>query len=252
MTIAPTDAVAQPVPAYRPNALLRWVLGRFFRHIDVDRHWVEGVRDAAKRGTVVYVMRSLSILDFLCLDYLTKAHSLPLIRFVNDVLLSAPSILIGLFVYELMVAPMHGFSGYAGAVALAFIAVPVVTRTTEDVLRLQPTALRESGIALGAPVWTTIRKILWKAAAGGIVTGGLLAFARISGETAPLLFTALNNQFWTSDVTQPMASLPVTIFKFAMSPYENWQHLAWAGVFLITVAVLALNILARVLTRSKI
>lgn len=173
-----------------------------------------------------------------------------LIRFVNDVLLSAPSILIGLFVYELMVAPMHGFSGYAGAVALAFIAVPVVTRTTEDVLRLQPTALRESGIALGAPVWTTIRKILWKAAAGGIVTGGLLAFARISGETAPLLFTALNNQFFSLNMGKPMANLPVVIFNYALSAYDDWRRLAWVGALLIAAAVLTAQIIARILIRE--
>jgi phosphate transport system permease protein len=173
-----------------------------------------------------------------------------LIRFVNDVLLSAPSILIGLFVYELMVAPMHGFSGYAGAVALAFIAVPVVTRTTEDVLRLQPRELRESGVALGAPVWTTIRKILWKASAGGIVTGGLLAFARISGETAPLLFTALNNQFFSLNMGKPMANLPVVIFNYALSAYDDWRRLAWVGAILITGAVLAAQIIARILIRE--
>jgi phosphate transport system permease protein len=173
-----------------------------------------------------------------------------LIRFVNDVLLSAPSILVGLFIYELMVAPMHGFSGYAGAVALAFIAVPVVTRTTEDVLLLQPTALRESGIALGAPVWTTIRKILWKASAGGIVTGGLLAFARISGETAPLLFTSLNNQFLSLDMGRPMASLPVVIFNYALSAYDDWRRLAWVGAVLIAGAVLAAQIIARILIRE--
>jgi phosphate transport system permease protein len=173
-----------------------------------------------------------------------------LIRFVNDVLLSAPSILIGLFIYELMVAPMHGFSGYAGAVALAFIAVPVVTRTTEDVLLLQPTALRESGIALGAPVWTTIRKILWKASAGGIVTGGLLAFARISGETAPLLFTSLNNQFFSLNMGKPMANLPVIIFNYALSAYDDWRRLAWVGAILIAAAVLTAQIIARILIRE--
>jgi phosphate transport system permease protein len=174
-----------------------------------------------------------------------------LIRFVNDVLLSAPSILVGLFVYELIVAPMHGFSGNAGAVALAMIAVPVVTRTTEDVLRLQPTSLRESGIALGAPVWTTIRKILWKASAGGIVTGGLLAFARISGETAPLLFTSLNNQFFSLNMGKPLANLPVVIFNYALSAYDDWRRLAWVGAILITFAVLAAQIIARILIRES-
>jgi phosphate transport system permease protein len=173
------------------------------------------------------------------------------IRFVNDVLLSAPSILIGLFVYEVMVHRIiHGFSGYAGAVALAIIAIPVVTRTTEDVLKLQPTALRESGIALGAPVWTTIRKILWKSSLGGIVTGGLLAFARISGETAPLLFTALNNQFFSWNMGKPMANLPVVIFNFALSAYDDWRRLAWVGAILITAAVLAAQIIARILIRE--
>jgi phosphate transport system permease protein len=174
-----------------------------------------------------------------------------IIRFVNDVLLSAPSILIGLFVYEIMVRRfIHGFSGYAGAVALAIIAIPVVTRTTEDVLKLQPTALRESGIALGAPVWTTIRRILWKASLGGIVTGGLLAFARISGETAPLLFTALNNQFFSWNMGKPMANLPVVIFNFALSAYDDWRRLAWVGAILITAAVLAAQIIARILIRE--
>jgi phosphate transport system permease protein len=174
-----------------------------------------------------------------------------LIRFVNDILLSAPSILVGLFVYEFMVSRfIHHFSGLAGSVALALIAIPVVTRTTEDVLKLQPTALRESGVALGTPVWTTIHKIIWRAAAGGIVTGGLLAFARISGETAPLLFTALNNQFFSWDMTHPMANLPVVIFNFALSAYDDWRRLAWVGAVLIAAAVLAAQILARILIRE--
>jgi phosphate transport system permease protein len=173
-----------------------------------------------------------------------------LIRFVNDVLLSAPSILIGLFVYQMIVAPMKGFSGYAGAVALGLIAVPVIARTTEDVLRLQPSALREAGVALGAPMWTTIRTILWRAAAGGIVTGGLLAFARISGETAPLLFTSLSNQFFSTNMGEPMANLPVVIYNFALSAYDDWRRLAWAGAVLISAAVLTANILARVIFRE--
>ena len=172
-------------------------------------------------------------------------------RFVNDILLSAPSIVIGLFIYAVVVARFKQFSGWAGAMALALIVIPVVIRTTENMLMLVPAGLREAAYALGAPKWKVITSITLRAARAGVVTGILLAVARISGETAPLLFTALNNQFWTSDLSQPMASLPVTIFKFAMSPYENWQQLAWAGVFLITVAVLALNILARVLTRNK-
>ena len=172
-------------------------------------------------------------------------------RFVNDILLSAPSIVIGLFIYAVVVARFKQFSGWAGMLSLALIVVPVVIRTTENMLMLVPSGLREAAYALGAPKWRVILSITLRAARAGVVTGVLLAVARISGETAPLLFTALNNQFWTSDLAQPMASLPVTIFKFAMSPYENWQQLAWAGVFLITVTVLGLNILARVLTRTK-
>jgi len=172
-------------------------------------------------------------------------------RFVNDILLSAPSIVIGLFVYAVLVARYKQFSGWAGALALALIVIPVVIRTTENMLLLVPPALREAAYALGAPKWKVIMKITMRAARAGVVTGVLLAVARISGETAPLLFTALNNQFFTTDLGQPIASLPVTIFKFAMSPYENWQQLAWAGVFLITLGVLGLNILARVLTRNK-
>ena len=173
-----------------------------------------------------------------------------LIRFVNDVLLSAPSILIGLFVYEIAVYPFHGFSGFAGALALSLIAIPVVTRTTEDVLKLQPSALRESGVALGAPLWTAIRKIMWRAAAGGMVTGALLAFARISGETAPLLFTALNNQFFSLNMSRPMANLPVVIFNFALSAYDDWRRLAWVGALLIAAAVLAAQIIARLFVRE--
>lgn len=173
-----------------------------------------------------------------------------LVRFMNDILLSAPSILVGLFIYYVAVRPVHGFSGYAGALALALIAVPVVTRTTEDMLKLQPTALRESGVALGTPVWITIRKIIWRASAGGIVTGGLLAFARISGETAPLLFTSLNNQFFTLNMTKPIANLPVVIFNYALSAYDDWRRLAWVGAVLIAAAVLAAQILARILIRE--
>jgi phosphate transport system permease protein len=169
------------------------------------------------------------------------------VRFLNDVLLAAPSILVGLFVYELMVKPLHGFSGFAGAVALALLAAPVVTRTTEDILRLQPDALREAGVALGAARWVTIRKIIWRGAGGGLLTGALLGFARISGETAPLLFTALNNQFFSLDMTKPMASLPAVIFQYALSAYDDWRRLAWAGALLIAGAVLTVNILGRVL-----
>jgi phosphate transport system permease protein len=173
-----------------------------------------------------------------------------IVRFVNDVLLSAPSILVGLFVYEIAVKPLHGFSGVAGALALALLAAPIITRTTEDVLRLQARTLRESGVALGAPLWVTIRKILWKAAGGGIITGALLAFARISGETAPLLFTSLNNQFFSLDMRKPVANLPVTIFNFALSAYDDWRRLAWVGALLIAGAVLLINIAVRVLARE--
>ena len=173
------------------------------------------------------------------------------VRFINDILLSAPSIVIGLFIYAAVVAPLRGFSAFAGILALALIVIPVVIRTTENMLALIPNALREAAYALGTPKWKVISSVTLKAARAGVITGILLALARIAGETAPLLFTALSNQFWTSDLTQPMASLPVTIFKFAMSPYENWQQLAWAGVFLITVGVLALNVIARTFLRNK-
>ena len=172
-------------------------------------------------------------------------------RFINDILLSAPSIVIGLFIYAVVVAPMKGFSGWAGVLGLALIVIPITLRTTETMLMLIPNALREAAYAIGTPKWKLILSITLKSARAGVITGILLALARIAGETAPLLFTALSNQFWTSDLREPMASLPVTIFKFAMSPYENWQKLAWAGVFLITLGVLALNILARVLFRNK-
>ena len=172
-------------------------------------------------------------------------------RFVNDILLSAPSIVIGLFVYTMVVAQFRSFSAWAGIVALALIVIPVVIRTTENMLLLVPASLREAAYALGTPKWKVITMVTLRAARAGVLTGVLLAVARIAGETAPLLFTALNNQFWNADLAKPMASLPVTIFKFAMSPYENWQQLAWAGVFLITVAVLGLNILARFITRQK-
>lgn len=172
-------------------------------------------------------------------------------RFINDILLSAPSIVIGLFVYALVVAKLKSFSGMAGVFALALIVVPVVINTTQNMLSLIPNALREAAYALGTPKWKVISAITLKSARAGVITGVLLAVARISGETAPLLFTALSNQFWTTDLREPMASLPVTIFKFAMSPYANWQSLAWTGVFLITLGVLGLNIAARVFFRTK-
>ncbi len=197
-------------------------------------------------GTPIGVMAGIYLAEFDTHGWLAS-----LTRFVNDILLSAPSIVIGLFVYSVVVAQFKSFSGYAGILALALIVIPVVIRTTENMLQLIPPGLREAAYALGAPKWKEILSITMRAARAGVVTGVLLAVARIAGETAPLLFTALSNQFWTSSLGEPMASLPVTIFKFAMSPYQNWQELAWAGVFLITLAVLGLNILARVLTRNK-
>jgi len=170
------------------------------------------------------------------------------VRFINDILLSAPSIVVGLFVYEVLVRPMGHFSGIAGAVALAIIVIPVVVRTTEDMLLLVPNTLREAAAALGLPRAYIVRRIAYRAARAGIVTGILLAIARISGETAPLLFTALNNQFWSTNLNAPMASLPAVIFQFALSPYDDWQRLAWTGALLITVAVLALSIIARALS----
>ena len=173
------------------------------------------------------------------------------VRFINDILLSAPSIVIGLFVYEIMVAPMGHFSGWAGAVALAVIVIPVVVRTTEDMLTLVPDTLREAAASIGLPRALMIMRIAYRAARAGIVTGILLAIARISGETAPLLFTALNNQFFSVNMNQPMPSLPVVIFQFALSPYEEWQKLAWTGALLITVTVLALSVIARSLTATR-
>jgi len=172
-------------------------------------------------------------------------------RFINDILLSAPSIVIGLFVYTVYVARAQHFSGWAGSLALALLAIPVVVRTTENMLRLVPSSLREAAVALGAPMWKVILMVTLKAVRSGVVTGVLLAVARISGETAPLLFTALNNQFWSTDMNAPMANLPVVIFQFAMSPFDEWQQLAWAGALLITLAVLLLNIMARTLFRQS-
>ena len=171
-------------------------------------------------------------------------------RFVNDILLSAPSIVLGLFVYTVYVLQVGHFSGWAGSVALALIAIPVVVRTTENMLRLVPSSLREAAVALGAPMWKVILMVTLKAVRGGVITGVLLAVARMSGETAPLLFTALNNQFWSTDMNAPMANLPVVIFQFAMSPFDDWKTLAWAAALLITLTVLVLNILARTVFRQ--
>ena len=203
-------------------------------------------------GLAMFVATPIGILAGIYLaEYGQRGALGAVTRFVNDILLSAPSIVIGLFVYAVIVAQMKSFSGLAGIVALALIVIPVVVRTTENMLALVPNTLREAAFALGAPKWKVITMVTARAARAGIVTGVLLAMARISGETAPLLFTALSNQFWSVSLLDPMANLPVTIFKFAMSPFEDWQRLAWAGVLLITMTVLALNVLARVLFREN-
>ena len=196
-------------------------------------------------GTPVGIMAGTYLAEFGQRGWLA-----PTTRFINDILLSAPSIVIGLFIYAVYVAMVGHFSGWAGTLALSLIVIPVVVRTTEDMLRLVPNGLREAAAALGAPQWKVVTLVTWRASKAGMVTGVLLAVARISGETAPLLFTALNNQFWSSDMNRPMANLPVVIFQFAMSPYEDWQKLAWAGALLITAGVLGLNIAARVLFRK--
>jgi len=184
-------------------------------------------------------------------EYGDSSRTAELTRFVTDIMLSAPSIVLGLFVYAIAVATVGNFSGYAGSLALSLIAVPVVVRTTENMLRLVPGSLREAAFALGAPRWKVAVLVTLRAARSGVITGLLLAVARISGETAPLLFTALNNQFFNADMSKPMANLPVVIFQFAMSPYDNWIRLAWAGALLITLAVLVLNIVARVFFRDR-
>jgi phosphate transport system permease protein len=201
---------------------------------------------ATALGTPIGILCGIYLAEYGKTGWLGKVTG-----FINDILLSAPSIVIGLFIYAVVVAQVKSFSAIAGILALALIVIPVVVRTTENMLSLIPNALREAAYALGTPKWKVISSVTLKAAGAGVITGVLLALARIAGETAPLLFTALNNQFWTSSLTEPMASLPVTIFKYAMSPYENWRELAWVGVFLITLGVLGLNILARVLFRKK-
>ena len=197
-------------------------------------------------GTPIGILAGIYLAEYGQKNWLAE-----IVRFINDILLSAPSIVIGLFIYSMVVARLKSFSGFAGVLALTLIVIPVVIRTTENMLSLIPNALREAAYALGTPKWKVVLSVTLTTARAGVLTGVLLALARISGETAPLLFTALSNQFWTSDLLAPMASLPVTIFKFAMSPYENWQKLAWAGVFLITMGVLLLNILARLLFKNK-
>ncbi|HHR6022116.1 TPA: phosphate ABC transporter permease PstA [Providencia alcalifaciens] len=184
-------------------------------------------------------------------EYGRKSWLASVTRFINDILLSAPSIVVGLFVYTIVVAQMQHFSGWAGVIALALLQIPIVIRTTENMLKLVPDSLREAAYALGTPKWKMILSITLKASVSGIITGILLAIARITGETAPLLFTSLSNQFWSTDMNEPIANLPVTIFKFAMSPFSEWQELAWAGVLLITLCVLLLNIIARVVFAQK-
>jgi phosphate transport system permease protein len=197
-------------------------------------------------GTPLGILAGTYMAEYGRYDKLTMV-----VRFINDILLSAPSIVIGLFVYEIMVATMGHFSGWAGAVALAVIVVPVVVRTTEDMLTLVPDTLREAGASIGLPRSLMIQKVAYRAARAGMITGVLLAVARISGETAPLLFTALNNQFWSLDMNAPVASLPVIIFQFALSPYKDWQQLAWTGALIITLAVLTLSVTARVLSAQR-
>jgi len=197
-------------------------------------------------GTPIGILAGTYMAEYGRYDRLTSV-----VRFINDILLSAPSIVVGLFIYEIMVAPMGHFSGLAGAVALAVIVVPVVVRTTEDMLILVPDTLREAAASIGLPRAVMIMRIAYRAARAGMITGVLLAVARISGETAPLLFTALNNQFWSTNLNAPMASLPAVIFQFALSPYKDWQKLAWTGALIITLAVLALSIVARALSASR-
>jgi phosphate transport system permease protein len=197
-------------------------------------------------GTPLGIMAGVYLSEYGSKGWLAKVT-----RFINDILLAAPSIIIGLFVYALVVANTKTFSGWAGSIALALLVVPVVVRTTEDMLRLVPGSLREAAYALGTPKWKVISSVILRAARAGVLTGIMLAVARIAGETAPLLFTALNNQFFTTGLSQPMANLPVTIYNYAMSPYSNWQDLAWAGVLIITFGVLIINVTARILIRQK-
>jgi phosphate transport system permease protein len=197
-------------------------------------------------GTPIGILAGTYMAEYGRYDRLTSV-----VRFINDILLSAPSIVVGLFIYEIMVAPLGHFSGLAGAVALAVIVIPVVVRTTEDMLILVPDQLREAAVSVGTPRAFVIAKVCYRAAKAGMITGVLLAIARISGETAPLLFTALNNQFWSTNLNAPMASLPVVIFQFALSPYQDWQKLAWTGALIITLTVLALSIIARALSATR-
>lgn len=203
---------------------------------------------AIAMGTPIGILAGTFLAEYSRRSWLGEA-----IRFINDILLSAPSIVLGLFVYTLLVKPMGHFSGFAGAVTLAFIVLPVVVRTTDEMLQLVPSQMREAALSLGVPQWKVTMQVLYRSALPGIVTGVLLALARISGETAPLLFTALNNQFWSHDLTAPMASVPVVVFQYAMSPYDSWHALAWAGAFMVTVFVLVISLVARaIVARRKV
>ena len=248
---------------------LVWILWTLFSqglsHLTLDVFTKMTPPPGSKGGLLNAIVGSLQMVLFATLigtpvgvlagtylaEYGKSGWLAPTTRFINDILLSAPSIVIGLFVYEIAVNTVGHFSGWAGSLALSLIVIPVVVRTTENMMSLVPSTLREAAAALGAPYWKVIVNIVYRSAKTGIMTGLLLAVARISGETAPLLFTALNNQFWSSDMSKPISSLAVVIFQFAMSPYEDWQHLAWAGALLITLFVLGLNILARSIFRSN-
>lgn len=236
---------------------LRWVNVDLFTHNTPPPDSAGGMANALL-GSLLLTLTGVAVgtpVGILAATWLAEfgRHSriAALIRFVNDILLSAPSIVIGVFIYAVVVVPLGHFSGWAGGLSLAVIMLPVVLRTTEDMLKLVPDPMREAAAALGAPQWKVVVSVVYRASLGGILTGVLLGVARISGETAPLLFTALNNQFWNSDMGRPMANLPVMIFQFAMSPYDNWQHLAWAAALLITFAILILNIIARSIVRSR-
>ncbi len=248
---------------------LVWILwtlfSQGFSHLSLDVFSKMTPPPGSKGGLLNAIVGSLQMVLFATLigtpvgilagtylaEYGKSGWLAPTTRFINDILLSAPSIVIGLFVYEVAVNTVGHFSGWAGSLALSLIVIPVVVRTTENMMSLVPSTLREAAAALGAPYWKVIVNIVYKSARTGIITGLLLAVARISGETAPLLFTALNNQFWNTNMSKPISSLAVVIFQFAMSPYEDWQHLAWAGALIITLFVLGLNILARVFFRTK-
>ncbi len=251
-------------------AVLLWILGVLFYNgvsgVDLNLFTQDtpapGTAGGGLRNAIVgsLMMLTLTVLvatpvgilaGVYLAEYGDSSRTAELTRFVTDIMLSAPSIVLGLFVYAIAVATVGNFSGYAGSLALSLIAIPVVVRTTENMLRLVPGSLREAAFALGAPRWKVALLVTLRAARSGVITGLLLAVARISGETAPLLFTALNNQFFSADMSKPMANLPVVIFQFAMSPYDNWIRLAWSGALLITLAVLVLNILARVFFRDR-